>query len=284
MEKTIKPSLSVILFTYNAENYIKDNLRSLFSQKFKDMEVILVDKYSKDKTKVIAKRFPEVRIFDAPIERSTQINAGVKKALGKYVFITAVDMKYHPDYLTNAFLKCEKESYDAIYTSVLTENNTFFGKCKALERECYVGDQRHETARFVKKETFLAVGGYDENLVAAEDYDFQRKLDKSGYNTGQVDVIAEYHLREEETVGEIIKRSFYYGKTFPSFLAKHKASAVSQMSPVRISFFKNWRLWVSDPVHSAGFIFYKSLQYLSGGAGLLYGMITNYSIKKNYEK
>lgn len=280
-----KPLVSIILFTYNAEKYIEDNLKSMHAQKFEDYEILMVDKFSTDRTQEIAKKFPKVKVLNAPIERCTQVNFGVKRAAGKYVFITGVDILYHPDYLSKAVEKCEKEDFDAIYTSVVTKNDSFFGKCKALERLCYVGDDAHESARFVKRDVFLVLNGYDENLVAGEDYDFQRRLNKGGYKTGRVDVIAEYHLGEEESIGHIVRRSYYYGKTFYNYFKKNKGSeSVMQMSPIRGSYFKHWKIWLKDPVHTLGFVFYKFLQYFFAAFGLLYAITTNYSISKNAKK
>ena len=278
------PLVSVILFTYNAEKYVENNLRSMHNQNLKDIEIILVDKYSNDRTIEIAKKFKEVRILNAPIERSTQVNFGAAQAKGKYIFITGVDIEYHPDYLAKAVEKCEQEGYDAVYTSVVTKNESFFGRCKALERLCYVGDDFHESARFIRKDVFLKIGGYDEDLVAGEDYDFQRRLNKEGYRTGRVDVVAEYHLGEEETIGHIIRRSFYYGKTFYAFLTKHKTEGMVQLSPVRSSFFKHWKIWATHPIHTGGFIFYKVFQYFFGMCGLVYAVVTNYGIKKCQQK
>lgn len=278
------PLVSIILFAYNAEKYIENNLKSMNAQNFQDFEIILVDKFSTDGTQEIAKKFNKVRILNAPIERSTQVNYGVKSALGKYVFITGVDIEYHPDYLTMAVKKCEKENYDAIYTSVVTRNDTFLGKCKALERLCYVGDDFHESARFVRRDVFLKLGGYDENLVAGEDYDFQRKLNKNNFKTGRVDIVAEYHLGEEETLGHIIRRSYYYGKTFYAYLKKHNKDGIVQMSPIRSAYFKKWKLWIKEPIHTVGFVFYKILQYFFGALGLVYAIFTNYGIKKQNGK
>jgi glycosyltransferase involved in cell wall biosynthesis/phosphoglycolate phosphatase-like HAD superfamily hydrolase len=280
IENIKRPLVSIILFTYNAEKYIKNNLKSICSQKFQDFEILVVDKFSNDRTVEIAKEFDKVKILSAPIERSTQVNYGVKHSLGKYIFITGVDIEYQPDYLIKAVEKCEMEGYDAIYTSVVTKNDSYFGKCKALERLCYVGDDLHESARFVKKDVFLKLGGYDENLVAGEDYDFQRKLNENGYKTGRVDVIAEYHLGEEESIDHIIKRSFYYGKTLFAYFKKHKRSGFKQMSPIRRSYFKHWQVWLKDPIHTLGFIFYKLLQYTFGGLGLIYAIIINYRVKE----
>lgn len=275
-----KPLVSMVLFTYNAERYIENNLNSMLKQKYENFEIVMVDKFSLDKTQEIARRFKQVKIYQAPLERSTQANYGVKMAKGKYIFLTAVDMEYVPEYVSKCVEKCEKEGYDAIYTSVLTKNNSFFGRCKALERKCYIGDDTHETARFVKRQVFLDLGGYDENIVAGEDYDFQRRLNKNGYKTGRVDVVAEYHLGEEETLKHIIGRSYYYGKTFYSYFKKNgSAESVVQMSPIRGSYFKHWRIWLKDPLHTMGFIFYKTTQYLFASFGLITAVVTNYAIK-----
>lgn len=267
--------VSVILITKNEQKYIKNCLESIFAQEYKNIEIILVDKYSNDNTIKIAKEFDNIKIYFAPKERCTQVNFGVKKAQGKYIYISGVDKIFHPKYLRKAVEKCENEGCDAIYTSVLTKNNTFFGRVKALERECYLGDNFHETARFVKKKIFEKMGGYDENLVGGEDYDFQRRLNENNYKTGRVDVITEYHFREEENIPHIIKRSFYYGKTLTAFFDKYKTNSIQQFSPVRMAYFRHWKLWVKNPDLLLGFVVYKTVQYSAGGAGFIYQTCKN---------
>lgn len=56
--------LSVIIPTYNEENYIADCLQSLMKQTEKPDEIIVVDNNSTDKTAEIAKTFPGVKVVN----------------------------------------------------------------------------------------------------------------------------------------------------------------------------------------------------------------------------
>ena len=45
-----------------------------------------------------------------------------------------------------------------------------------LEKLCYVGDDLIEAARFFRKSSFDAIGGYDVDLEAGEDWDLNQRL------------------------------------------------------------------------------------------------------------
>ncbi len=44
------PKISILLSTYNGEKYLKEQLNSLFSQSYKDFEIIARDDGSTDET------------------------------------------------------------------------------------------------------------------------------------------------------------------------------------------------------------------------------------------
>ncbi len=90
--------VSIIIPTYNAEKYISDCIESVLSQTYSNIEVIIIDDGSTDKTSVICKEYQKK---DERINYYFQNNSGVSKARnfgielaeGKYiVFIDADDM------------------------------------------------------------------------------------------------------------------------------------------------------------------------------------------------
>ncbi len=89
------PKLSVIIASYNHENYIADTLRSIEAQTFDDFEIIMVDDGSPDRTVEVA------RAVDSRVQIYTQENQGVvaarnrgvEMARGKYIcFIDSDDL------------------------------------------------------------------------------------------------------------------------------------------------------------------------------------------------
>ena len=267
-----KKLISSILFVKNGEKYIEQNLDSqIRSLRNYDYEIIISDNGSTDKTlDIIKNKYSNtIKVVSSSLERSRQVNEAARVISGKYIYITGVDIHYNPKYFSEAIELLEgNEGLDAIYTSVITDDSGLIAKIKKYERELYLGDDNHESARFVKRQVFNAIGGYDEEIVAGEDYDFQRRLNKAGYKTGRVSEIAEYHLQEEESWLGVWRRAYYYGKTLPKFFQKNGLAGVVQMSPIRLNYF-SWGA-IKRPDLWIGLILYKLVQLIAAMTAMIY--------------
>lgn len=78
------PLVSVIIPTYNSQNTIKQCLESISGQTYKKIEILVVDRYSKDATTQIAKQF-EAKVFPFKEERSEAKNYAAKKANDEFL-------------------------------------------------------------------------------------------------------------------------------------------------------------------------------------------------------
>lgn len=99
MESTIKlkPLVSVIIPVYNGEETISSAVYSVQKQKYSNVEIIVVDNGSTDKTKLIVNRISEIdkriKLFESNKGRSNARNKGLAHASGKYInFLDADDM------------------------------------------------------------------------------------------------------------------------------------------------------------------------------------------------
>ncbi len=94
--------VSVIMPTYNSQNYVKYSIESVLSQSFKNFELIIIDDCSTDKTMQILKKYKKkdsrIRIFktyknSGNANASVPRNLGVKHAKGDYyAFIDSDDI------------------------------------------------------------------------------------------------------------------------------------------------------------------------------------------------
>lgn len=82
--------ISIIIPVYNIENYIAQCLESVISQSFQELEIIVVDDGSTDKSKAICKEYAELdsRIILIHKENGGLVSArkaGLKRATGEYI-------------------------------------------------------------------------------------------------------------------------------------------------------------------------------------------------------
>jgi len=59
-------------------------------------------------------------------------------------------------------------------------------------------------ARFFRKDVFEAMGGFDEGLMAGEDYDFHNRLLEAGVRIGRIKA-KEIHTGEPKSLLEIVR-------------------------------------------------------------------------------
>jgi len=95
----VKPRLSVIIASYNHQDYIAETLKSLEQQTFQDFEIIVVDDGSTDKTVEVVKNFPSrAQIFTQENQGVvTARNRGASLAKGEYICFVDSDDVVLPD-------------------------------------------------------------------------------------------------------------------------------------------------------------------------------------------
>jgi ubiquinone/menaquinone biosynthesis C-methylase UbiE/glycosyltransferase involved in cell wall biosynthesis len=255
-----EPLVSVLIPTENSEATIGKCLDSIKNQTCPNIEIIVVDCFSKDKTKEIAEDY-KARIFESEAKRSEARNIGSEKANGDLVVFVDSDMELSSSVIEECVRKV-KEGYHGAIIPEISIGQGFWAKCKALEKTCYMGDDSIEAARFFVKSAFESVGGYDCELEAGEDWDLNHRMRRSGYKIGRIDAFIAHHegkLRLRETM--LKKR--HYGKTLGRYKRKHPNEAKQQLRLIRPAFTKNWRRLARDPVHALGILFMKTCEFLA---------------------
>jgi len=94
--------ISIITVTYNSGFYIEHCLDSIFSQGFKDYEIIAVDNASEDNTRSIIKtKYPDVKLIENPENAGVckARNQGIAKAGGKFILCLDHDVRLFDNFL-----------------------------------------------------------------------------------------------------------------------------------------------------------------------------------------
>jgi glycosyltransferase involved in cell wall biosynthesis len=260
--------VSVIVPTFNSERFLEKCLQSIRAQTYPNIEVIVVDRHSTDRTEEIAKRYADlVLLIDS--ERSAAVNLGVEYARGEYVYRVDSDSIVESSVVDEAIRKCEVEGFDAVCIHNTSDPSvSFWAKVRKLERDFYANGGLHVAARFFRKEAFEKVGGFNESLVAAEDYDLHNRLLENGFKVGYVEP-KEVHIGEPRNLLDVAKKHYYYGKTVKGFLHVNHTKGIKQISPLRLVFIKKGKSFVDDPVLTVGFVVYQAVKYAAAGLGFL---------------
>ncbi|MDH5770151.1 MAG: glycosyltransferase [Candidatus Bathyarchaeota archaeon] len=259
-----EPLVSVIIPTSNSERFLERCLKSIWEQSYPNIEVIVVDNRSMDRTREIAEGCG-VRIVLCRAGRSRARNVGAGYAKGEFVLFVDSDMELTPNVVRQCIAKVES-GFDAIIIPELSVGEGFWAKCRALEKLCYIGDDLIEAARFFQREVFEVVGGYDPQLESGEDWDLSQRISKARYRVGRIGVPIRHH-DESLSLRETMLKKHYYGKTLKRYRLKHPKEAKQQLKLIRLAFIRNWRKLTKDPVYALGMLFMKTCEFMSGLSG-----------------
>jgi glycosyltransferase involved in cell wall biosynthesis len=141
--------ISIITVSFNSSITITDTINSVFNQSYKNIEYIIVDGKSTDRTIEIIKEYenkfeekgieykwisePDKGIYDA-------INKGIKMATGEVVgILNSDDYFYDHNVVNDVAQKFKKDSPDCIYGNIIyvnsKENNKITRRWKSREFE-----------------------------------------------------------------------------------------------------------------------------------------------------
>lgn len=210
------PMVSIIVTTKNEEKNIENCLRSIMAQTYRNNELIVVDNYSEDKTVESARKYT-AKVYSMGPERSSQRNYGAEISTGKYLFYLDADMILSSGLIEECVEKCETDKVDALYIPEQIVGEGFWIKVRDFERSFYNGTII-DAVRFVQKDLFERIGGFDESLIGPEDWDFDRRIRKIS-QTGIVNS-ALYHNEGSFNSERYLEKKKYYANGIKKYIKK----------------------------------------------------------------
>ena len=174
---------SIIIPTYNEEEYLPVLLESIKEQDFDDYEVIVADANSTDRTREIAEEYG-CTVVEGGLPAVGR-NNGAKVAKGEVLLFLDSDLKLTEDYLRDVIYEFRMEHLgiaitqmkplsDKVQDKIFHEFANYFmigvEKIKPHGAGCY--------GIIAKKELHDKCGGFDESLTFGEDTDYIERLAK----------------------------------------------------------------------------------------------------------
>jgi len=245
--------LSVVCPIYNEEKYIAQFLDSLLRQDYPkdDLEILLVDGMSKDRTREVVAdyttRYPFIRLIDNP-DRIVPcaMNRGIEQARGDVIMRLDAHASYQPDYfsvLVDGLKRLRADNVGTVCkTDVLNKTPKTLAIREVLGNKFGVGnstfrtgidrEQEVETVPFGcwPKEVFEKYGKYNERLVRNQDIELNKRIIRGG---GKIYILPDTYCTylARETWTALAKNNYangkwniltvYYTKMFSSLSLRH---------------------------------------------------------------
>ena len=195
------PLVSVIVPSYNMEEYIAETLDSVLNSTYGNIEIIVVDDGSRDKSLSIATRYAEnnsgIKVFSqANSGVSVARNLALRESSGEYILPLDADDKIESEFIAAAVEAMERDSD----VKAVTCRCVFFGNREGewnlpdFNLHKLATDNRLCASSMYRRSDAMRAGGYNEEIIAREDWEFWISLLKNGGRVVKLPLVG-FHYR-----------------------------------------------------------------------------------------
>ena len=231
----MNPKVSIIMATYNREQFIAETLLSIQNQTYQDWECLIIDDGGTDNTKEIIVDFLKQdsrfqflkRTDDHKKGLSGCRNCGLDLAKGDYIIFFDDDDIPHPQNLD----LCVKELQDSTISFCRYERNTFMGNfhyqfdfSKAytsfyIDKEDILkvvnNELQFNSTSIMWKKICFEANRFDENILYAEDWELYTRIVSSGFRGISIDKCLFYARKHTNSMtGEYYRNDPIRRKSF----------------------------------------------------------------------
>ncbi len=214
-----RKKISIIIPAFNEEQHLPSCLESIANLNYPEsnIEIVVVDNGSTDRTKEIAERFGSIVLCDESLNVSGLRNLGVAESSGEIITFVDADCVVTKEWLNNASTYFYDLSIAAWGSPPAPPDNATW-----VQKTWYLVRKKHDQVQdvdwlesmnlFVRKDLFSSIGGFDKSLVTCEDVDFCYRIGERGriVSDSRIEVI---HLGEAATIREFVRKETWRGKS-----------------------------------------------------------------------
>jgi len=219
-EKTLEvnnfPLISIVVPNLNGIHFLKKSIPSLMQTNYPNLEIIVIDNGSKDKSvSFLENNYPSVILIklNHNMGIAYAFNAGIKLSSGSYVSFVNNDMEFDSNWLLPLFLTlvnndkvagCDSKYLNYYKRDFLDCAGRFMDK---FGNSINIGSGEHDKGQYdksqkishglslFKKDLLIKAGGFDEKFFAyKEETDLCWRLHRMGYDIQYVPESKIYHI------------------------------------------------------------------------------------------
>ena len=178
--------VSIITPCFNSEATIERTIQSVLNQTYHDLEYIIVDGKSNDKTLEIAEKYrplfgDRIRVISEQDQGIYDaMNKGIKNASGDLVGIINSDDYYETDAVENAVAAMSEDKYQILYGMMRVLKNGVETKITMPKHENLSEEMIAHPTCFVTKRVYTDLGMFDTKYRSCADHDFMLRMREQG--------------------------------------------------------------------------------------------------------
>ena len=215
-EKKIK--IDIILPNFNSSDYIRETIKSIIDQTFKNWKLIIVDDCSDKKTRTILKKFSKnkrIKIYWLKKNKGAGYcrNYALKKSKSPYLAFIDSDDIWKKDKLETQLRFMENNNYLFTYTNYETfgKKIKFISPAKEYDFNKFVNDTSICTSTMIIKRNILKNTEFI-NSEICEDYFFKCKILKICNAYCLDDFLTKYRIRNNSLQNSSLKNFYWIWK------------------------------------------------------------------------
>lgn len=205
----LNKTVSVIMSVYNSEKTVAKSIESLIGQTYKNLEILLVDDFSTDKTFNICKEyennFKNIYLFRNKnnLGLTKNLNFLINKSSGEFLARQDSDDISEPNRIEKQINFIEKYNLDGCTTrariiqtgSIIPKKSLYLPKKFVI----YIKNPFIHGSLVLKKTVAESIGNYNEKFYYSQDYKLMYDLVRAGSN---LKIMKEclYHLNMNENI------------------------------------------------------------------------------------
>lgn len=245
--------VSVIIVTYNSSEFVIETLDSVFNQTWRDIDLIITDDCSKDRTVELcskwlsknAPRFSNVTLLTSEHNSGVAANAnrGLHASKGEWIKFLGADDTLKPTCIENnirwindhpeikvlfSYVEIYKNSFESCNLLKTTPGdpfnpNSIMANERSVESQykmLLVSDRIHfSPSVFLNRSALISVGAFDERFKLLEDYPLWLKFTQNGYKLYFMNNITVQYRQHEKAINNngkdpLINPNYYNSESF----------------------------------------------------------------------